>query len=494
MKLQATLDLLARTARSFRHAWRRRKSLDGPPRRRHEAAFLPAALSLQETPVHPAPRIAMGLALLFAVIAVAWAVFGRIDIVASAQGKLIPDSRSKVVQAMETAAVAAIHVRDGQAVRAGELLIELDATQAGADSARVEEELATAQWEAERAKALLGAVEGGRLALGVAPRRSRLAGEATVDRSADAIASKLAPTASEVRRTAEQRLLEGEYAAYLTRREQIDAEIERRQAELRSTEETLAKLTQTLPIVSARAADYQKLQQEHFVSRHGWLEKEQARIEAERDLAAQTAKREEIRAALLEGRRQRGALTAETRRATLDRLNQAQQKAAALEQERIKAANRGGFMRLTAPVAGTVQQLAVHTVGGVVTPAQPLLVIVPGDNPLEVEAFVENKDIGFVRAGQVAEVKVETFNFTKYGTLRGTVTQVSGDAIQDEKRGLVYAARVKLDRTSLNVDGKSVNLSPGMAVTVEIKTGKRRVIEYFLAPLMQYGDESLRER
>jgi hemolysin D len=160
----------------------------------------------------------------------------------------------------------------------------------------------------------------------------------------------------------------------------------------------------------------------------------------------------------------------------------------------VKAENRSRLMRLTAPVAGSVQQLAVHTVGGVVTPAQALLVIVPGDNPLEIEAFVENKDIGFVRTGQTAEVKVETFPFTKYGTLPGKVVQVSSDAIQDEKRGLVYAARVKLDKATLDVDGKTVNLTPGMAVTVEIKTGKRRIIEYFLSPLMQYKAESLRER
>lgn len=151
-------------------------------------------------------------------------------------------------------------------------------------------------------------------------------------------------------------------------------------------------------------------------------------------------------------------------------------------------------MRLTAPVGGTVQQLAVHTVGGVVMPAQPLLVIVPGDNALEVEALVENKDIGFVQAGQAVAVKVETFPFTKYGTLPGKVIQVSGDAIQDERQGLVYTARVRLSRITLDVDGKKVNLTPGMTVTADIKTGKRRVIEYFLSPLMQYGDESLRER
>ncbi len=151
-------------------------------------------------------------------------------------------------------------------------------------------------------------------------------------------------------------------------------------------------------------------------------------------------------------------------------------------------------MRLAAPVSGTVQQLAVHTVGGVVTPAQPLMVIVPTDDPIEVEAFVENKDIGFVDAGQTAEIKIETFPYTKYGTIPGEVKSVSCDAIQDEKRGLIYSSRVKLERTTVPVESKVVNLSAGMAVTVEIKTGKRRVIEYFLTPLMQHGSESLRER
>ena len=151
-------------------------------------------------------------------------------------------------------------------------------------------------------------------------------------------------------------------------------------------------------------------------------------------------------------------------------------------------------MTLVAPVAGSVQQLAIHTVGGVVTPAQPLMVIVPKDNPLEVEAFVENKDIGFVNAGQEAEVKIETFQYTKYGTLHAKVTNVSHDAINDEKRGLIYAARIKMERATIEVDGKRLNLSPGMAVTVEVKTGKRRVIEYFLSPFLQYKEESLRER
>ena len=263
---------------------------------------------------------------------------------------------------------------------------------------------------------------------------------------------------------------------------------------MRSTREVVEKLAQTLPIVRQRAQDYKDLVDKNFVSRHGYLEKEQARIEQERDLAAQQAKLEEIQAALLESRRQKHTVLAETRRTTLDTLNQAELKLATLSQEKVKTENRTRLMKLVAPVAGTIQQLAVHTIGGVVTEAQALLVVVPDDNQLEVEAFVENKDIGFVRPGQVVEVKLEAFPFTRYGTVPGKVVHLSNDAIQDEKRGLIFAARVLLDRASLIVEGKRVNLSPGMAATVEIKTGKRRVIEYFLSPLLQYKDESLKER
>ncbi len=470
-RIAVMFDLFVRHARVLRHAWSERKRMDGTQRRGHEADFLPAALALRDSPLHPAPRIAMALIILFAVIAVSWAVFGRIDIVASASGKLIPDDRSKVIQPVETARVAAIHVRDGQRVAAGDLLIELDAIQAQADITRINQDLLTARIESAIAHAMLASLE--------ATLPPRLLPVFEVDA---------------VRLAAEQRRLDGRHGELRARLDQLDAEIARREAEWRSTRELVEKLVQTEPIARQRAQDYKDLLEKNFVSRHGYLEREQARIEQERDLAAQRARLEEIRAALLEGQRQRAALIAETRRATLDLLNQAEQKTASLTQEMIKAEGREGLLRLTAPVTGTVQQLAVHTVGGVVTPAQPLLVIVPGDHPLEVEAFVENKDIGFVHVGQPAEVKVETFPFTRYGILRGKVMQVSSDALQDEKRGLVYATRVRLEKTRLAVDGRSVNLAPGMAVTAEIKTGQRRVIEYFLSPLLQYADESFHER
>jgi hemolysin D len=199
----------------------------------------------------------------------------------------------------------------------------------------------------------------------------------------------------------------------------------------------------------------------------------------------------------------------------LRRLAKAEQKAAALAQDVIKAQERTKLQALTAPVDGVVQQLAVHTVGGVVTPAQSLAVVVPLDSHLEIEAMVPNRDIGFVTAGQQAEIKVDTFNFTRYGLLHGRVLSVSQDAITREKpqdklgvpnhgpenasseptgQELVYAARVTLDRAEMHIEGRPVRLAPGMAVTVEIKTGSRRIISYLLSPLMRYRQEMMRER
>lgn len=469
--LQAALDLLRRYAAIFRHVWKERAHLDPAPRLPHEAQFLPAALELQETPVSPAPRIVAWLLIGFSMLAVTWAIFGKIDVVATAHGKIIPSEGSKVIQPIETATVKSIQVMDGQLVKAGDILVELDATMAMADTTRTANDLTTARLQAARAMALLDA-----LASGKTPAIAKLEG---------VVADRLAQ---------EQRILMGQYGEYQARAARIDAEIAKREAELRSTQEVVRKLELTVPIARQRAQDFKDLVEKNFISRHGFLEKEQIRIEQEGDLATQRSRLKELSAALQEAQGQRSALLAETRRLALDSLNEAEQKATSYGQELLKTESRGRLMTLTAPVDGTVQQLVVHTVGGVVTPAQALMVVVPKDKALEVEAFLENKDIGFVDAGQIAEVKIETFPFTKYGTIHAAITHVSHDAINDEKRGLIYSTRARLERATMQVEEKTVSLTPGMAVTVEIKTGKRRVIEYFLSPLMQYGSESLRER
>ncbi len=479
LRLQAFHDLLKRYAAIFSHVWKIRRELDPPQRLPHEAQFLPAALELQETPVSPAPRIAAWLLMTFAMLAVLWAVFGQIDVVATAHGKIVPNEGSKLIQPVETAVVKAIRVTDGQAVKAGEVLVELDATQADADSTRTANDLVTARLQAARARGLLAALSAGK------PPR--------IDPPATTGANTAAAIDS-ARLVQEQRVLDSQYGEYQAHLARIDAEIAKREAERRSTQEIVRKLEQTAPIARQRAADFKGLVEKNFISKHGYLEKEQARIEQEADLETQRSRVKELAAAIDEARGQRSSLTAETRRTALDTLNEAEQKAASYGQELVKTESRGQQMTLTAPVDGTVQQLVVRTVGGVVTPAQVLMVIVPKDDALEVEAYLENKDIGFVNAGQIAEVKIETFPFTKYGTIPASLTQVSHDAINDEKRGLIYSTRAKLARATVQVDGKTVNLTAGMAVSVEIKTGKRRLIEYFLSPLLQYGSESLRER
>jgi hemolysin D len=471
LRFQVIADFLKRYWAIFRHAWGERKGLDPRPRLRHETQFLPAALELQETPVSPAPRIAMWLLIGFACVAVLWAVFGQIDVVATAHGKIVPNDRTKVIQPIETAIVKAIHVADGQPVKAGEVLIELDTTSTAADSTRITNDLVAARLQAMRAKAVLAGI-----ATGKVPALERI------------------PDVPTVRFAQEQRMLEGQYGEYQAKLARIDADIARREAELRSTQEIVRKLEQTAPIARQRALDFKGMVDENYASKHAYLEKEQVRIEQEGDLATQQSRIKELAAAIQEGRSQRTALVAETRRLALDSLNESEQKTTTFTQDLVKADSRGRLMTLTAPVDGTVQQLAVHTVGGVVTPAQALMMIVPRDKALEVEAFLENKDIGFVNAGQEAEIKIETFQYTKYGTIHANVTHVSHDAIQDEKKGLIYSVRVNLDRATMQMEDKMVNLSPGMAVTVEIKTGKRRVIEYFLSPLLQYKHESLRER
>jgi hemolysin D len=452
-------------------AWRERARDEASRRLRHEAEFLPATLELQETAVSPAPRVAMWLIMGLILFAVGWATVGRIDVVATARGRIVPTDATKIIQPTETATVTAIRVTEGQAVRAGQVLIELDAAPATADATRVEAEWVTARLQVRRAEAFLRAIAGEGSAVLGAP---------------DGVESE--------RLAVENRLLQGQVTEYRSKLARLDAEIARRDQELLSSREVVEKLARTLPIARQTAESYRALFRDHGISEIQWLDREQARIEQEQDLATQRSRAQELQAARLESLRQKEALVAETQRAALDMLHEGKQKAAAAAQELVKARQRERLMRLTSPVEGTVQQLAVHTVGGVVTPAQPLMIVVPKDDPLEIEAFVENKDVGFIRPSQVAEIKVETFPYTKHGTVPATVAHVSRDAVQDEKRGLVFTARLELGRPTIQVNGTAVPLTPGMAVTAEIKTDRRRVIEYFLSPLLQYATESFRER
>jgi hemolysin D len=289
-------------------------------------------------------------------------------------------------------------------------------------------------------------------------------------------------------------LLQAEWQDIQAKRAKLAAELARREAEAATAEEQITKLRTTLPLARQREANIRALAADGFAPTNQADDRTRERVELERDLATQQARAIETQAAVAEARRSLAAHLAETQRALSDRAAQARLKLAQLKQEGNKNDHRERLTHLTAPVAGTVQQLAVHTTGGVVTAAQTLMVIVPEGAEVTAEVVVDNKDIGFVQAGQHAEVKLETFNFTRYGTVPAQVLTVSADAVADEKRGAIFPATLKLARSQIDVDGRAVGLAPGMNVTAEIKTGRRRVIEFLWSPLRQALYDSGRER
>jgi len=402
-KLQPSIAGVHRHLEVWRIYWEeaKREAPIARPQGR-ELEFLPAVIEIQESP--PSPH---GRAIVYAImglfgLGLVWAVFGKIDIIAVAQGKIIPSDRSKVIQPLESGVIKAIHVRDGQRVKQGEPLIEIDTT-AGADRERFTNEYLAALTEAARLRALLAGKNG-----------------FDPPKGADA-------------------------AMVRTERKRLQDQL----AELHA--------------LTSRAESYKKLLEKQFVSQMDYLEAERQRAQKAQEHAA--------------------ALSA------------AETRALSLSQEIAKAETRAGQQHLSAPIDGVVQQLAVHTVGGVVTPAQQLMVVAPHEGQIEVEAFVENKDIGFVNENQQAEIKIEAFPFTRYGVIEGQVLTLSRDAVPIEKAGFFYSARVSVHQATIVVEnGKVVPLTPGMNVSVEIKTGKRRLIEYFLSPLLQAAHDSVRER
>lgn len=431
-------------------------------------AFLPAVLEIEQTPPSPIGRAIVWTIIGVFAAAVGWAWFGWLDMVAVAPGKVIPSGYSKVIQPFETGVVSSIHVQDGQVVRKGEIVIELDPTQNRADRAQAANEYRAAKTEAARLRALIAGIP-----ILEAPEEAE-------------------PALVSLQR----QLLRDQLAEHQARLEAAHSMVDQRRAAVDSTKENIRRLEATVPMEAERAAAYRRLLAQQYVSKMDYLQFEQQRIDKAQELAQNRRKLIQDRAALAEAEKNARVLVSEFQQSKQAALSAAETKAASLAQQVVKAGQKVELQTLLSPIDGVVQQLAIHTAGGVVTPAQPLLIVVPQDHPVEIEAQVENKDVGFVKEGQDVEIKIETFPFTIYGTIPGKVLSVSDDAVplDKEKGGLVYATRVSMDRAIMEVEGKPVHLSPGMIVTVEIKTGQRRVMEYLLSPLLKSVKESLRER
>jgi hemolysin D len=452
-----------------------------------ELEFLPAALEIVETPASPAGRITMLTITGLITIALLWACFGKVDIIATATGRIIPSGKEKLVQPFEIGVVRAIHVGDGDHVKAGDVLIELDPTTNAADQERIARDLVQAELDSARLTAAL-------------------AGDPDKFKPPADAAAPLVEAA--------HRQLMAQLAEHQAKVESLDGQIAAKTAEREAAKAAIAKVAASLPLAQQKAELFEKLRANEYSSKVAALAAEQELVEAQHNGALAREQLAAAEASIDSLTQERGQAEAEFRRQALEDLAKAEQKAAEERQEQVKATERTELQTLKSSVDGTVEQLSVHTVGGVVTPAQALMVIVPDGSGLEVEAMLPNREVGFVHSGQPAEVKVEAFTYTRYGLLHGHVDGVSRDALRTDRdqpgtdrngasgeqrdagrtESSAYVARVSLGETVVQTELGALPLEPGMAVTAEIKTGRRRVIDYLLSPLLRYHHEGLRER
>ena len=437
-------------------------------RRREQTEFLPAALEIIETPGSPVARFGLWLLIGGVGVALLWAFIGKLDVVVSAPGRIIPADRVKVIQPTELGVVRAIHVADGQHVRAGQLLVELDPTAAGADDAQARTGLMAAQIDRARSRAVLSYLNGG---------------------GGGFVAPEGTPTELA---SIQRNLVRTQIQEYEARRAILTRQRSEHVAEVQAAEAEIRKIGETMPLLDQQIAARETLVVQGHFPRLRLYELEEQRIERARNADVQAAAAAKARAAIAGIDAQLGQLRSELARSTVKDLAEAQDNSDLRRNEIAKTDMRNRNMRLVSPVSGTVQQLAIHTLGGVVQPAEALLVIVPDDSQLVVEAKLPNREAGFVREGQPVRLKIEAYPFTDYGTVPGVLESVSRDAVEDEKLGLVYNARVRLDGPAARRSGMS--LTPGMATTAEIKTARRRIVRYLLSPISARLDEAARER
>jgi hemolysin D len=435
-----------------------------------ETEFLPAALEVLETPPNPLGRAVLWSLLTFVAIAILWASFGHIDIVASAQGKVIPRGRVKIIQATDIGIVRAIHVTDGQQVRAGQPLVVLDPTLTAADAAQANESRFVASIDRARAAALVDASAGG---------------------SGKFIPPSDVPAAIV---ETQRHLVAARISEHRTAIASLQEDRAQRRAELAMVTAEVSKLEEQLPLVEEQLAGLEKLDKEGLVPRMRVSEVKERAVGMRQDLLIRREELGKSRAALAGVESQIARLKSEFRATALDALTEADANYRLRSEEVKKANDRAALTVLSSPIDGTVAQLSVHTLGAVVRPADPLLVIVPRGEELMVEAMVLNKDIGFVREGQEAEIKLEAFPFTRFGVIKGTIERISTDSVENKDLGLVFPCLVKLHATHITTGMTKVALAPGFAATAEIKTGDRRIIEFLFSPLSRRLQEAGRER
>jgi hemolysin D len=444
------------------------------------ADFQPALLEVQSRPPAPLGRGVLYVVLALVAAMLAWAALAKLDIVATAEGKLVPAGYLKIVQPSEQGLVKEIFVREGELVREGQVLMRMDTALLAADGRALTAEYHTKRLALRRIDAQLA--------------------ERPLKRDADDPPALFAQ-------------VEAQYAAYVAAHQNALAQersvLERASHDLAAAREVHAKLTAVLPHYREQEKAFEKLTKDGFTGRLMYSEKQRERIEKEQDLKSQEHAIAAARATIAQSEKRVAQIGADYRRGLQAERAEAAPQADRLREELAKQQHRHGLLELRAPHGGTVKDLATHTPGTVVAPGTILMTIVPVGEKLRAEVWVSNDDIGFVHVAQSAKVKLASFQFQKYGMVQGTVAQVSADSTEapnpntrsgslagrDRPVGaLAFRTLVDLEQQQLESDGHRYTLAPGMQVLAEIHLGDRTVLEYLLSPVRRAFHEAGRER
>ncbi len=422
--------------------------------------FLPEAMALERRPVNVFSRILIwGIAGLF-ITALLWAWLSSLDIVTVASGKVEPHSKTRVVQSMVKAAVSEIHVSENDMVKDGQLLVSLEDADMQAELLRLQQHEDQLRKDEQRYRKLMQWLENS---------------DQNEIKSGDY-------------------LLLAQWHLYLEKKAEIAAMQVKLQAEKKRTRLEFEKYASILPILTNKEKNLKKLADKNMSSNQQYLDQKQLRLETGHDMQAAKVRLEEIQASIDMFKQKQVLLMQQTYQEYAQKHKTSQESLQSVVQEIIKQQQVLDHYRLTAASDGKVHQLAVRGTGEVVMPAQQMMMIVPGDAVLEISALVKNSDIGFLHENQDVQIKIDAYPFTRYGLLHGKLVTIGSDAIVDEQQGLVYKIKVRPEKSYLDYQHRQLALVPGMTVSVEVITGKRRLLDYFLSPLQRYAAESIRER
>ena len=429
---------------------------------KHE--FRPLLVEIEERPLNPLGRSLLWIIVAIIFFGALWLYFAKIDIVVSARGKVVPVGDVKIVQPIETGVISKISVREGDYVRKGQLLVEIDPSVTKTNLESKVKNLVLLKLEIARIEALI---------------------------QKKAFRPEMPDVDEDLLKT-QKLIYETTKREYRQQLDVIRQQMLQVKQQMESEKVDLDRLKQHLQ--NSKKKENDLLQVIDIIAKHEYDEAHKQSVEYEEQIKIKRHNLKQLAEKLSELEKKETLTKQEYRNRLLDELTKKRKEARLLsaEIEAIKFHNKKQF--IVSPVDGYVSKIMVHTVGGVVTPAEKLMYIVPKEAPMVIKAMVLNKDIGFVKEGMDAELKIDTFDFQKYGLIDAVVTHVSDDAVEDEKLGPVYEVYLKPEKNYLTVKGKKEYLSFGMSVTAELKVGERRVINFFIYPLIKYLDEGMSVR